>query len=174
MRLGFYAYLLLSGFLPINFILLAKSIEQKQYLAAWCMLILVNLGMFATVRVVSILRTREKADSFIIKSSTPIDESILVYVVTYIPLLLGVDFTKTSGVVSLVIFYIVMAVVFVRSKTLFVNPIFMVMGWRFFDAKIESEGEEISVLLIAKRPKLKDGVNYRLRRITNLQTFIAV
>ncbi|KCZ60043.1 MULTISPECIES: hypothetical protein [Hyphomonas] len=172
MTKGFYAYLLLSGFLPINAILLAKSFEQGQYIFAWIMLVLVNLGAFATIRVRDIVNSRDEPDTYKLVSSTPIDESILVYVVTYVPLLLDVNLSTLSGAISLLIFYVIMAIVFVRSKTLFVNPIFMLLGWRFYLGIILSEKKEYEVLLVAKNTKLHDGVNYRLRRLTNLQTYV--
>lgn len=172
MRAGFCFYLLVSGFLPINVILLAKALEQGQHELAWILILLVNLGGLATVRLLSFLTIKDKPSSFRIKSAAPIDESILVYVITYVPLLLDVDFSSLSGLVSLLVFYVVMSIVFVRSRTLFVNPIFMILGWRFFEGTIVSEGEDSPVLLITKRRIIEGGCNYKLRELSNLGTYI--
>lgn len=171
MKLGFILYMLASTFLPINLILAVKFYSSNVQWLALPFFFLSNIGLFASIRITFILDSKVDAQQFRLENIQAIDEDALVYVVTYIPAFLTLVAGDAESLVAALVFYTFVSIVYVRSRAIFTNPIFMLFGWRFYKANIVSDGESRISYILAKRSISQSKGVFSLRRLSNLGTY---
>jgi hypothetical protein len=154
-RLPFRVALFLSSYAPL-FALLAYT-NRHSKTALWT-LIGVTAVSAATLVVVMRTQRNEQGPLLRIAHARPKDGDVLAYTATYLVPFLGVDLTKTDGVVLFAGFLVVLGIVYVNSNMLFVNPLLSLARYHTFDVT-DPQGHEYT--LITKREDLDPGTEIR-------------
>jgi len=82
------------------------------------------------------------------------DAEVMAYIVTYLIPFLGISVSDLVDAVSLSIMLGLIAVLYVRSNLIYINPILSLWGYRLFE--VETENGKISAL-VCKRDYVKTG-----------------
>lgn len=82
---------------------------------------------------------------------------VAAYIATYLLPFIGFDVAGWRDVVALVIYFVVLFVVFVRSDLALVNPALYLTGWRVTSA---SRGEHRVLMLVPKDTRVSPGDLY--------------
>jgi len=82
------------------------------------------------------------------------DSEVMAYIVTYLIPFLGISVSDFVDAVSLSIMLGLIAVLYVRSNLIYINPILGLWGYRLFE--VETENGKISAL-VCKRDYVKIG-----------------
>lgn len=80
----------------------------------------------------------------------PLDEAILTYLIAYLPPLIVDDFSKPEKFVPAALFYIVVILLMFRADTVYVNPFFLLCGYRIYRVTLESGRPAIVVTRLAE------------------------
>ena len=105
----------------------------KQPAAWWLVATVAALIVFGGV--VSRLTARQ-AQFETVEIEAALDENVLSYIVAYLPPLLVDDYSKPEKAVPAVLFYVVVILLMLSSSTLYVNPFFLLFGFRIFRVKL--------------------------------------
>lgn len=98
----------------------------------------------------------------VISSPERLDESVLSYMLSYIPPLMIDDFGNDAKVIPAVGFYSVLITLMAATNTIYVNPYFLLFRIRIFRVSLP-DGKR--VVLISKRTIIKDGESIPLYAI---------
>jgi hypothetical protein len=97
-----------------------------------------------------------------------LDESILSYLIAYLPPILIDNFKLPEKFVPAVAFYIVLITLMTRIDTLYVNPFFIVCGYKIFRVKLESGR---SVILITRKREIASGEVLNLHELDSSRLY---
>jgi hypothetical protein len=92
------------------------------------------------------------------------DENILMYVIAYLPPFFSVDYAKIGHLLALCLFYVIFSITYVMLDLYYLNPMFVLRGYRTY--AIKADGSETEYTALIKRdhvPKVGDTVHYRGR-----------
>jgi hypothetical protein len=99
-----------------------------------------------------------------------LDNNVLNYLIAYFPPFMIDNFMSLTKVVPVIIFYIVMIVIMIRSETLHVNPYFLLFGYRLHKARLPSKR---SVILVTKKSEIMPEELLNLYEIQPSRVFYA-
>lgn len=80
-----------------------------------------------------------------------LDESIISYMLSYMPPLMIDDYSSLSKVAPALIFYVVLILIIFRTDSIYVNPFFLLFKYRIYKATLPSGR---SVILISKKNQI--------------------
>lgn len=154
--------LFLSSYAPLLTIL---AVRHWEFQAA--AVILLSLALLSVVWLLVFVRAAmELAPTTIeVSRASPRDGDVVSYIVSYLLPFLGIDFSKLEDVLSLVILFVVIALLYVHSNLIYVNPLLAGLGYHLIE--IEEVNGKISILL-SKRPYVRPGVRLRVIPAGNL------
>ncbi|MGV7197643.1 hypothetical protein [Xanthomonas axonopodis] len=154
---------LFSSFGPLYFFLAIGLTVQHKWQSAWqwdlasyamaiswgCLILsfITFLHLRSTLKVGSVIHCK-------ISSPERLDESVLSYMLSYLPPLMIDDFGNLAKVVPAAGFYFVLIYLMAVTNTIFVNPYFLAFGIRISRISLP-DGKR--VVLISDRSQLKDG-----------------
>ncbi len=81
---------------------------------------------------------------------------LINYTVPYIVSFFGYDLSEFGNILSLLIFLIIMFNLTVKSKTIFMNPILILMGYSLYDVVYQKNGVDFQISLLSKEDFIKD------------------
>ena len=145
----------LSSYAPL-FALLAYA--NRSCTATWVTLASVSALSVLGLALVMLGRRCDQGPRLAVKHSRPKDGEILAYTATYLLPFLGLDLTRSDGIVLFSGFLTVLGLVYVNSNMLFVNPLLSLAGYHAFDV-VDEDGHEYS--LIARRRGIDPGTTIR-------------
>lgn len=90
---------------------------------------------------------------------------LINYTIPYIVSFFGFDLSKIEDVISLSIFLLLMLLLTLKSKSVFMNPILLLMGYNLYDLEYEFDGKKQSTIVISKEEMLPNDVYY-IRSLT--------
>lgn len=90
---------------------------------------------------------------------------LINYTIPYIVSFFGFDLSKLDDVISLSIFLLLMLLLTIKSKSVFLNPILLLVGYNLYDLKYTFNGIESSRIVLSKH-ELKKGEQYYIRSLT--------
>lgn len=99
-----------------------------------------------------------------IRTARPRDEDIMAYVVTYLLPFLGLATDTGRQQVALLLFVLVVAVLYIRARLFYVNPLLSFVGYRLFDV---TSDEGRPVILLTKREYIRQGTELHAHRVSN-------
>jgi hypothetical protein len=169
MTVWFRAIFLFSSFGPL-YLLLATSLYVQGFPGWHWALLLFALS----VCIFLFLRSRFKRKSVFrkrVKIEGSLDESIFAYLVSYLPPLMTDDFTETKKLAPIVVFYIVTILLLFRSEATYINPYFILFGYRIIQVRLE--GSNRSVVLITMREDLVDDEIVSLYEVQPSRVYFA-
>jgi len=159
-RLAFRVALFLSSYAPL-FLLLAYT-NRHSGAAVLVLAAVTAIGVLALFIVMAAQR-HEVGPILRVAHVRPNDGDVLAYTATYLVPFIGVDLTTTDGVVVFVSFLSVLALVYINSNMLFVNPLLTLAGFHTL-AVTDTSGHEYS--LITRREGLDPGAEIRPAQIS--------
>ncbi len=117
--------------------------------------------------------TFSKSDRIIkVKSISRRDENILMYVIAYLPPFFSVQFDHTEQIFALLWFYIIFAFSYVSLGLFYLNPMFIMRGYRTFTVIAESGEEYIALIKGNEHPRSGQTIHYRnLERVLLVESF---
>jgi len=148
----FKAIFLFSSFAPLYFLLAiglaVQRWDRSEYglagtFGVWIATLLLILSYFAFIylrRGLAITQPMREE----VSSPQAADESVLSYMLSYIPPLLIDDFSNPEKSVPAICFYIVLIIMMGATQTIYVNPYFLLSGCRIFKAKIS--GKPVTII----------------------------
>jgi len=99
-----------------------------------------------------------EASSIELKSASNRDSEAMTYVVTYFIPFLGVSYTDISSVISLLLVYVVICIIYVSANLIHTNPILNLIGYHLYEIE-DQDGKPGT--LITKREYV--GPNDRIK-----------
>lgn len=95
---------------------------------------------------------RFESHSVTITRVSPHDADTMSYIVTYLLPFISISFSDVRNAIALCILLAVVAILYIRSNLIYVNPILSLLGYHLFE--VESEDGKVSTL-ICKRPYIR-------------------
>jgi hypothetical protein len=134
-RQAFRMLMFLSSYAPL-FALLAYA--NRSSTTVWVVLAVVIAVSLAGL--VAVFRTLRATGPVIkVKRAVPKDGDVLAYIATYLVPFLNVDLSKSDGAVVFGGFLLVLAIVYVNSSMLFVNPVLSIARYHTFEVTDEND-----------------------------------
>lgn len=99
-----------------------------------------------------------------------LDESVLGYMLSYIPPLMIDDLSSSAKVVPAIVFYIVFILILIRTDTIYINPYFLLFKYRVFRVELPSHRP---VVIITKRSEIIPGETLSLHEIQPSKLYFA-
>jgi len=99
-----------------------------------------------------------------------LDENILTYLISYLPPVLIDDYSDPKKTGPLIVFYVVAVVLMLRTNTIYVNPYFLVFGYRIYRVTLTSGRPAI---VVCNRPELVTGDELNLYEIESSRLYFA-
>ncbi|WP_092499898.1 hypothetical protein [Faunimonas pinastri] len=141
------ARFLFCSFSPLYLLLFAGEAAQHDWKNASTGITgLFVMGLSACAFFASILMFNELRSGFeqgspmryAVDDIEPLDESVLSYMLSYIPPLMIDDLSSWAKVVPACVFYAVLMLIMFRTDTVYVNPLFLLFRYRIMRAKLPS------------------------------------
>lgn len=97
---------------------------------------------------------------------------LINYTIPYIVSFVAFDMGKVEDVISLSVFLLLLLIMTIKSETVFMNPILLLVGYNLYDVKYEFDQKEFSKLVISKCV-IKPRERYRITSLTQTLYIIA-
>lgn len=107
----------------------------------------------------------------VVKSVKSRSVDLINYTIPYIVSFFGFDLSKIEDVVSLTIFLLLMLLMTIKSKSVFMNPILLLVGYNLYDVEYEFDGKPNTAIVISKHD-IKNGDVYYIRSLTRFLYFV--
>lgn len=127
--------LFLSSYFPLSVMLFLLLLSKHQTNAAIAVL---SLGIVGLVGLSLYLKIAAGLSSFEVKVArvTRKDGEAMSYIVTYLLPFLSVPLDDVLSVVNLLIFLIVLAILYVNSEMLHINPMLNLSGYHIYEVEV--------------------------------------
>lgn len=158
----FRALFLVSSFGPLYGVVAAGLFVQRAKVDGWWFF---ALWCAASVLIFLWLQRDFKSKSPVhmkAKVTSALDESILTYIVAYLPPLLVDDFSKLENTIPALLFYVILVTLMARAETIYVNPFFLWFGYRVYRMELETGR---SVIVITRKQEVIGGERLNLYEI---------
>lgn len=100
-----------------------------------------------------------------------LDESVLSYMLSYIPPLMIDNLGDTAKIAPATVFYAVMIIIMFKTNIMYVNPYFLLFGYRILKAKLYSSSR--TVIIITKKVEILPNEYVELHEISTARLFYA-
>jgi hypothetical protein len=90
-----------------------------------------------------------EAKPYAVEDAKRIDNEIFPYLMTYIPLIIGSDFSKPEVAIPVLTLYFIIFLLYLRLNSPYVHPILALTGIRIYGAKVAATGRSIVILSAA-------------------------
>lgn len=145
----FRARVLLSSYVALNFILVARLSHWGAL--RWCCLGLGVLGVVDAFRLTLLANTRGGEEKAFVEVRDSGSE-IAGYLATYLLPLLAAPNPGTGEIVGYAIYGVLVIVITLRSDLAHVNPTLYALGWKIVSVRTSAGREKYLVCRIAPRP----------------------
>lgn len=168
-----------SSFGPLYFLLVAGLIAHEktdnkippvggQYLF-YAALLCCALSFVAFFIIVKSFKT-SSFSFFKFNKAQPLDENVLSYMLSYLPPLMIDDLSSIKKVIPAIVFYVIIITILLRIDSLYVNPYFLIFGYRIYRVELPS-GQE--VVMVTKEKGLSTGELLRFYEVAPGKLFFA-
>jgi len=144
-------WLFLSSYSLLIFIFSLLQYKKHPYVA----ISLFIIASFSVIITIVYLQITTKKLGSISKKVTDFkkkDGELASYIVTYLVPFLSLSISSIPEVSALLILVLVIFILYTNSDMLYVNPIFSILKFKIYEAKI---GEDINIVLITRRSQWK-------------------
>jgi hypothetical protein len=148
--------LFLSSYAPLFTILAIRNWDTRFVASA---LLVLAIGSVAWLLVFLRQARRLAPISIEIARAASRDGDIVSYIVSYLLPFLAIDFGRPADVLSLAVLLVVIALLYVHSNLIYVNPLLAALGYHL--AEIEETNGKISILL-SHRPYVRPNTRLRV------------
>lgn len=102
----------------------------------------------------------KSSEQIIIKKSKSKDPEVVAYIISYLLPMAGNKLSEFDGVVTIIIFFIVIMILNLNSNLVYINPVLNAIGYHLYEVELES-GNEIMLITKAERLLVGQGINAR-------------
>lgn len=155
--------LFLSSYTPL-WVLIVLQKSSLSWLYRGGVLVGALLSLCSLYVFIKRLLPRKNPIRIDIASVAPKDNEAMNYFVFYLFPFLGIDISKTVGVISLVLLILTLGALYVNSNMIYINPILSLFGYSFFEVRTE-EGKIYGV--ISTEDYISDRESIRIRPYDN-------
>lgn len=99
-----------------------------------------------------------------------LDESVLGYMLSYIPPLMIDDLNLLAKVAPAIVFYVVLILILLRTDTMYVNPYFLLFKYRIYRVQLPSKR---AVVIITKKAEILQDETISLYEIQPAKLYFA-
>ncbi|MGY6648498.1 hypothetical protein [Wenyingzhuangia sp. IMCC45574] len=162
--------LFISAYSPLSLILIVKDFDFncwrgfKHPIVVLSLLIVSSLSIILLVLSIKLIKKGNYQVKVIEVQNRSVD--LINYTIPYIVSFFGFDLAKMDDVFSLIIFLLLMLFLTIKSKSVFLNPILLLMGYNLYDIKYEFEKKEHNTIILNKFENLKKGDKLYIRSLT--------
>jgi hypothetical protein len=139
--------LFMSSYTPLFLIMAVKDGALHPYFA----LAMVMLAVTSVILLLFYLRRSSDlaVDIVIVEKVSGKDSEAMSYIVTYLIPFLDIKLNELSSLISLLLLFLVVGVLYVHSNLIYINPTLNLLSYHLFE--IEVEGGKTSALLSKRR-----------------------
>ena len=91
------------------------------------------------------------------------DENLLMYIVAYLPPFFALDLTQWGQFTATLLFYVIFAWTYVELDMYYLNPMFVLRGFRTFTLISDTKEEYVALIKADAVPEVGRMVSYRGR-----------
>jgi hypothetical protein len=146
--------LFLSSYAPLFVILGIRNSFGYQVISI-ALYVVAGISILALLGYLAVVR-RLAPHSIVASQSSAKDGEAMSYVVTYLLPFLGLDSTSRADQISLGVFLLVLAVLYISSNLIHMNPTLSFLGFRILE--VDTEGGKRSILL-TRRSYIRPGTS---------------
>lgn len=148
--------LFLSSYAPLFTILAIRNWDSR-----WVAAGLLGVALASIVWMLAFLRATRTLGvvTIDITRAASRDGDIVSYIVSYLLPFLAIDFDRPADVASLAVLLIVIALLYVHSNLIYVNPLLAALGYHL--SEIEQSNGKVSILL-SQRPYVRPNTKMRV------------
>ena len=142
--------LFLSSYSPLAAIVAIQLATKKHIWAAGGVAVVGALGLLGLLLYLSTIH-KLNPETVTIESASRRDGEAMSYIVTYLLPFLALTSGSLTDSICLGIFLVVLAVLYVNSEMLYINPVLNLLGWHVYEATIQ--GGEVRMLITRRRAR---------------------
>jgi len=166
--------LFISAYAPLFVILAIKDFDfdkSKAFNHAIPIYILLGLTVLSIALLFYAIKSIQRGNMPVkVKAIKSRSVDLINYTIPYIVSFFGFDLSKTTDVVSLTIFLLLMLLMTIKSKSVFMNPILLLAGYNLYDLEYEFDGKVTSTIVISNHD-IRVGETYHIRSLTRFLYF---
>ena len=154
--------LFISAYSPLFLILIVKDFNHEKTCwlnHPWVALFLIILVVLSNVFLYISIRSVDKGNNMVEVISTKNRSLDLInYTIPYIIPFVGVNLSTLGDIFSLIVFLLMMMLLTIKSQTVFMNPVFLILGYNLYDMEYlsSSKGEKKNTIVLSKQLKTGD------------------
>jgi hypothetical protein len=163
--------LFLSSYSPLGLIAAVRVWELDSLIASG--LVVISLFAFAAAWFIQGHNLRAGSRRLEVETAEPIRDASAAYLTAYVLPFLLVDLSDTFAVIASVLFVVLIGVVYVRSRLVYLNPIYALRGYVLWKATgTLKPGDNHVTLLLLSQGAIADGSVVQVARVDE-ETWIA-
>lgn len=139
--------LFFSSYTPLFLIF---GIQYPRSIAAYILLLLGVVSILILRQVLNLTRNLEPEPVYVTQVSYK-DGEAMSYIVTYIIPFLGVNFTSMRNCISLIIMFLILAILYINSNLIYTNPLLNLCGYHIYELEVKNS---VNLILISKRTQI--------------------
>jgi hypothetical protein len=148
--------LFISSYLPLLFIFYLKNLATNLWLAIFFL----GIGILATCGIIIIINYINTTCSIVEKIAKVQrkDTEVIAYLFTYIFPFLDLKFDEIINLLSLLIFFVILGIIYVNSSMICINPTLNILGYHLYEIE-NPEGNSRTLLSRNKRVRKNAELN---------------
>lgn len=103
------------------------------------------------------------SEQIIIKKSKSKDPEVVAYIISYLLPMAGNKLSEFDGIITIIIFFIVIMILNLNSNLVYINPILNIIGYHLYEVELGSGNE---IMLISKSERLLIGQSINVKRVS--------
>ncbi len=153
--------LFVSSYFPLSVIFFFLLKRDSEWIAIGSL----SVGVMGLMGLALFFRAARKihSEQFTIKEISPKDSEAMSYMMTYVIPFLAISNSTPEQSIALAIFFIVLAVLYMNSSMIYINPILNLVRYRIYEVRLSDE----SVHAVISRRRLAAGETVSFRRVAD-------
>lgn len=121
---------------------LSLAVKNHSNKIIWAFSLITLMGFVATLYILS---RKVNPDEGQVKQINTKNEQVLVYIATYILPFLGFNLDDMYEQISLLIVFVTMGVLYIKSDLMYINPLFLLLGYNIYEVILENDKKRIFI-----------------------------
>ena len=171
----FKVFMLHSAFLPLWLSILVLTLDHCKSICSIPVIVGVILFAFSVYASFSLMKFMKKVENstndkayYKLKKIEKKSTLVIEYVFANVLPLSTFNYDELSGWIVLFIFYLLIFIIEYKNDYYFINPIYELLGWSYYEVTLEKNEEVLKCLLIKRnKSKFYDDDSISLYRIND-------
>lgn len=154
--------LFFSSYSPLFFIFAIQNSFENIYVN-WS---LVGVGIFSILSLIFVLKNvKANAGHYVKVTGVNLkDGESMSYIVTYLVPFLDLDFSNITTTSSLIILFIILAILYINSNLIYTNPILNLLTYHIYEVQID---DSKTIMLITKKEQIMNNDRIEVKQLDN-------